>query len=318
MLTVRINTKGGNMVRFIVIAILVGKLLLAVPAFALEKVHVFACEPEWASLADEIGGGMVKTFAATHARQDPHYIRARPSLIAKMRKADIVFCSGAALEVGWLPILFQKAGNAMVQPGGPGYIMAADTVPTLEKPQKVDRSMGDVHPEGNPHVHLNPHNILKVAKELANRLKTIDPVNTNNYQTRYEDFSTRWQQAINRWEKQATGLKGKRIITHHKSWSYLIDWLGLELVNTLEPKPGIPVTTSHLEALLQQVRSAPVLAIIRTPYASDDASEWLSRKSGIPAIVLPYTIGGEPEVTNLFLLFDRIIQQLKEIADDKR
>jgi zinc/manganese transport system substrate-binding protein len=306
------------MMRIFVIIILASKLLLGTPALASEKVQVFTCEPEWASLADEIGGDRVETFAATNARQDPHYIRARPSLIAKMRKADIVLCSGAGLEIGWLPVLYQKAGNAKVQPGGSGSIMASDFVPMLEKPGMVDRSMGDVHPEGNPHVHLNPHNILLVAKELAKRLKTIDSVNADRYQSRYEDFSKRWLQAIDRWEKQAAGLKGKRIITHHKSWSYLIDWLGLELVNTLEPKPGIPPATSHLEELLQQVRGASILVIIRTPYAPDDASEWLSEKSGISAIVLPYTIGGKPNVTNLFLLFDRTIQDLKEIADDKR
>lgn len=293
-------------------------LLPAVPASASAKVSVFACEPEWASLAEEIGGDMVETFAATNARQDPHYIRARPSLVAKMRKADLVVCSGAGLEVGWLPVLFQKAGNAKTQPGGIGYLMAADVVPVLEKPVTIDRSMGDVHPEGNPHVHLNPHNILLVARELTNRLKALDSSNADSYQKRYEEFSTRWQEAIDRWENQAAGLKGKSIITHHKAWSYFISWLGLNLANTLEPKPGIPATTSHLEELLQQVRNAPVLAIVRTPYAPDNASEWLSGKSGVPAVALPYTIGGEAEVTDLFILFDRSIERLQEIVDGKR
>lgn len=290
----------------------------AVPASAAAKVNVFACEPEWASLAEEIGGEMVETFAATNAKQDPHYIRARPSLVAKMRNAELVVCSGAGLEVGWLPVLFQKAGNAKAQPGGIGYLMAAEVVPVLEKPVSLDRSMGDVHPEGNPHIHLNPHNVLLVAKELNSRLQALDPANADRYQKRYEEFSRRWQKAISRWESQAAGLKGKRIITHHKAWSYLINWLGLNLVNTLEPKPGIPATTSHLQELLQQVREAPVLAIVRTPYAPDEASEWLSKKSGVPAVVLPYTIGGEAGVTDLFLLFDRSLGRLKEIADGKR
>lgn len=289
-------------------------LLLAVPAWA-AKINVFACEPEWASLAEEIGGESVETFAATNARQDPHYIRARPSLIAKMRKADLVVCSGAGLEVGWLPVLFQKAGNAKVQPGGSGYLMAAEFVPVLEKPSQVDRSMGDVHPEGNPHVHLNPHNILLVAKEMAHRLKIIDGANATNYQARLENFADRWQQAAGSWEKRTAKLKGKRIITHHRAWSYLIDWLGLDLVNTLEPKPGIPATTGHLESLLQQVRGTKVLAIIRTPYAPDKASEWLAAKSTIPAVVLPYTIGGETGVDDLFALFDRSLVHLEEIAN---
>lgn len=304
---------------FLAVTLIVGLgWLSAVPASASAKVNVFACEPEWASLAEEIGGEMVETFAATNARQDPHYIRARPSLVAKMRKADLVVCSGAGLEVGWLPVLFQKAGNAKAQPGGSGYLMAAEVVPVLEKPVTLDRSMGDVHPEGNPHVHLNPHNILLVATELSNRLKALDPANAAGYQKRYEEFSSRWQKAISRWEMQAAGLKGKDIITHHKAWSYLINWLGLNLVNTLEPKPGIPATTGHLQELLQQVREVPILAIVRTPYAPDEASEWLAKKSGIPAVVLPYTIGGEAGVTDLFLLFDRSLDRLKEIADGKR
>jgi zinc/manganese transport system substrate-binding protein len=293
-------------------------LLLAAPAPALAGMNVFACEPEWASLAEEVGGDLVDTFAATNASQDPHYIRARPSLIAKMRKADLVICSGASLEIGWLPVLFQKAGNARAQPGGAGYLMAAEVVPVLEKPDAIDRSMGDVHPEGNPHVHLNPHNILLVAGELTNRLKTLDPSHADHYQTRYEKFAANWQQSISRWEASAANLKGKGIITHHSAWSYLIDWLGLDLVNTLEPKPGIPASTGHLESLLQQVRETPVLAIVRSPYAPDKASEWLSAKSGIPAVVLPYTIGGEAGVTDLFDLFDRSINHLTEISDGKR
>lgn len=299
--------------------LLVGLLILpAFPAPASAKMQVFACEPEWASLAAEIGGEMVETFAATSAQQDPHSIRARPSLIAAMRKADLVVCSGAGLEIGWLPVLFQKAGNAGVQPGAPGYLMAAAVVPVLERPVVVDRSLGDVHPEGNPHVHLNPHNILLMAKELTSRLQVLDAANAGRYQTRYEDFSSRWQQAISRWEDQASALRGKRLISHHRAWTYLLDWLGLELVNTLEPKPGIPATTSHLEALLQQVRGVPILAIIRTPYAPDNASEWLAAKSGFPAIVMPYTIGGAEGVTDLFTLFDRSVKLLKEIADGKR
>ncbi len=298
--------------------ILMGLILLSTTqTSASAKVNVFACEPEWASLANEIGGEMVKSFAATNAKQDPHYIRARPSLIAKMRRADLVVCSGAGLEAGWLPVLFQKAGNSKVQPGNSGHLMAAEIVPVLDVPEVVDRSMGDVHPEGNPHIHLNPHNILLVAKELTSRLKVIDPANAGNYQTRFTDFYSRWQQAINRWEEQANPLKGKRIITHHTSWRYLIDWLGLDLMNTMEPKPGIPATTRHLEELLQQVRNTPVLAIIRTPYASSEASEWLEKKSGVSALILPYTIGGETDITDLFILFDRTIEHLRRIADAK-
>ncbi len=309
-----INTRGFWMKSFFLL-VLIGVGLLAIPTSGMAKVRVFACEPEWASLAEALGGESLQAYSATHAKQDPHYIRARPSLIAKMRRADLVVCSGADLEVGWLPILLQKAGKAELQPGGDNYLQAAELVPVLEKPERVDRSMGDVHPQGNPHVHLNPHNILIVAKALNKRLQALDPVNAAVFQTNYEEFSNRWRQALSRWEQQASGLRGKRIITHHKAWSYLLDWLGLELVNPLEPKPGIPPNTRHLETLLQQVKGTEVLAIIRTPYAPGDGSEWLARKTGIPALVLPYTVGGSDQATDLFALFEHTIQRLIEVAD---
>jgi zinc/manganese transport system substrate-binding protein len=291
-------------------------LLYAAPLSAQAKLNIFACEPEWAALATEIGADKVETFAATHARQDPHHIRARPSLIAKARRADLIFCSGAGLEVGWLPILLRKAG-ADVQPGSAGYLMASAYVPILEKPAVVDRSMGDVHPDGNPHVQLNPHNVLLVAKELTKRLQSIDTSNTGFYSNQLEGFTSRWQQAITVWEKQASSLKGAPVVVHHKAFSYLLDWLELKQVASLEPKPGIPPTTSHLESLLQQLKAKPADVIIRTPYEPDDASEWLSEKTGTPALMLPYTISGDAESNDLYALFDRSIKLLKEVLHDQ-
>lgn len=298
----------------------VGLLLVAlsctVPLSARAEVKVFACEPEWAALAKEIGKDKVEVFAATTAQQDPHHIRAKPSLIAKARRADLFVCSGASLEVGWLPLLLQKAG-ANVQPGKEGYLLAAEVVPVLEKPTKVDRSMGDVHPEGNPHVQLNPHNILLVAKELEKRLKTIDATNADIYQKQLADFTARWQQAMTKWEAEAAGLKGKAVVVHHHSFSYLLDWLGVKAVAALEPKPGIPPTTAYLEGLLQQLKAKPAAAIIRTPYEPEDASIWLSEKTGTPALVLPYTIKGDDQSGDLFALFDRSISLLKGALHDQ-
>lgn len=286
-------------------------LLATVPADAHAAVNIFACEPEWASLAREIGGDKVEAFAATTARQDPHHIRAKPSLIAAMRKAALVICSGASLEVGWLPLLLQKAGNANTQPGGQGYLLAAEIVPMLEKPVKFDRAEGDIHPEGNPHVQLNPHNIALVAKELTVRLKAVDPANASAYQVRYNAFYRKWQETTARWEKEAAGLRSMPVVAHHKSFTYLLDWLGMKEVGSLEPKPGIPPTTAHLESLLQTLKAHPARVIIRTPYEPDDASRWLSEKTGTPAVVLPYTVGGDEQSGDLFALFDRTISLLR-------
>src|SRR3954470_13925806 len=175
--------------------------LLVFPAHA--NLNVFACEPEWAALAQEIGGDKVSVYSATTARQDPHHIEARPSLIARIRSADLVVCSGSELEIGWLPLLLTQSGNSRVQPGSPGYLEASRYVLRLEVPTVVDRSMGDVHPGGNPHIQSDPRNIAKVARVLAERLAQLDAANAATYRSRAEAFDKRWAEAIVRWEKQA-------------------------------------------------------------------------------------------------------------------
>ena len=293
---------------------IVAGLLFAVPFTAKAQVNILACEPEWAALAEEIGGPKISTFSATHARQDPHHIRARPSLIAKARRADLIICSGAGLEVGWLPILLQKSGP-QVQPNALGHVTASHYVPLLDTGAGVDRSMGDVHPEGNPHIHLNPHHILPIAAQITDRLAQLDSANADYYQNRYQDFAQRWQQALAQWEAKAAPLKGTQVVVHHKSFSYLIDWLQLRAIASLEPKPGIPPTSSHLESLLQQLKATPAKLILRTPYEPEAASLWLSSKTNIPALVLPYTIGGVAEAGDLFALYDATLALLLENAN---
>lgn len=287
-------------------------LLFSIPSAAFADVNVFACEPEWGSLAREIGSDKATVESATTAQQDPHHVRAKPGLLAAMRRADLVICSGAGLEAGWLPVLLQKSGGPQVQPGQPGNLAASDYVTRLEVPARLDRSDGDIHPEGNPHIHLNPHNIASVAAELVKRMAAVDSANAGYYQNRYADFSKRWQSATRRWETQAAGLRGMKIITHHKSFTYLLDWLGMAQAGTLELKPGIPPTTSHLETLLEQQRAHPAKAILRSAHEPKDASQWLVEKTGIPAVVLPYTVGGDGESGDLFALFNRTLALLTE------
>lgn len=293
-------------------------LLFVTPAYANEPLNVFACEPEWASLAKEIGGDRVEAFSATTAQQDPHHVRAKPSLIAAMRKADMVICSGASLEVGWLPILIQKAGNEKTQPGNVGYLQVAEIVPVLDKPASIDRSLGDIHPEGNPHLQLNPHNIALAAKEVTNRLKQLDVADASAFDANYVAFAAKWDAAMARWEKEAAPLRGTKLVVHHKSFTYLLDWLGMQEAGSLEPKPGVPPTTAHLEELLQGLKANPAQAIIHTPYEPEEASLWLSEKTGTPVLILPYTIGGNAQVTNLFTLFDQTVSLLNGAAHGKQ
>jgi zinc/manganese transport system substrate-binding protein len=273
-----------------------------------------ACEPEWSALAEEIGGDLVKATSATNALQDPHYIQARPSLISKVRKADLVVCSGAQLEIGWLPMLLSKANNPAVLPGKPGFLEASSVVRRLDVPDNVDRAQGDRHPEGNPHIQMNPHNIARVAQAMGQRMAEIDPINADAYVRGTEDFLQRWSEAMAGWEDRAQALAGKRVVCHHQSWIYLEAWLKLEEVATLEPVPGIPPTATHLSALLKELGTDGNGAewIIRAPFQSAKASDWLEDRTGIPAVMLPLTVGGTEGANDLFGLFNDVLNRLLE------
>lgn len=285
-------------------------IILCSPAHA--ALNVLACEPEWASLVQELAGDQARVTSATTARQDPHRIEARPALLAQARRADLLVCTGAELEVGWLPLLQRESGNAAILPGRPGYFEAARFVQLLEKPASVDRAMGDVHAAGNPHLHLDPRNLLKVAEALAARLATLDPPNAGQYAARQRDFAARMQAAIARWERQAAGLKATAVLAHHRNWSYLAAWLQLEVVAELEPKPGLEPSAVHLAQLLEKLKGRPARMVLRTPYQAPRASEWIAGRAGIAAVVLPFTVGGSDAAKDLFSLFDDTLERLQQ------
>ncbi len=287
-------------------------LFFLLPLTVQAELKVFACEPEWAALAHEIGGDLVSSNVATTALQDPHYIQARPSLIAKVRRADIVICSGAQLEIGWLPALLQKANNSKVRPGSRGYLEASSFVERLDATGNVDRSKGDIHPLGNPHVQTNPHNLFAVADALRERMAELDPENESHYTAAHAEFAERWRAAITVWESRAQPLHGKRVITHHKSWVYLEQWLGLVEVANLEALPGLPPTATHLSRLTKQFAEGGADVIVRSPYQDAKPSRWLSERTGITEIVLPLTVGGTPAAEDLFSLYEDIITRLLE------
>jgi len=287
-------------------------LMLVACSAANAALNVFACVPEWASLASELGGDKVSVYQASNALQDPHRIEARPSLVARMRSADLAICTGADLEIGWLPVLLQTAGNSKVQPGKPGFIAAAELVERLEVPTRLDRAEGDIHPQGNPHIHLDPHNVARVALIVTQRLEQIDAANSAYYEARGKDFQSRWQQAIARWEREAAPLQGRKVVCHHKSATYLLNWLGLAEVMNVEPKPGIPPSTGHLTELVARLKAEPADLITRSMYNDPKATQWLAERTGIPLVTLPYTVGGTPEAKDLFSLFDDTIARLRK------
>ena len=283
-------------------------LMSAMPAHAALK--VLATTADWAALTQELGGDKVDVYGATTAFQDVHRVDAKPSLVARARSADLVVLSGAELEIGWLPVLLQESGNPRIQVGQPGYFESTAFVRLLEVPSTVDRSMGDVHPQGNPHIQLDPRNIAAVAKALTTRLVQLDGKDAQYFESRGADFQARWQQAMTRWESQAAPLKGTSVVVIHKDQSYLCNWLGLKAVASIEPKPGLPPSAAYLAQLVSQLTAAPPKMILRNAYNDPKAAEWLSERVHAPVILLPYSVGGTPEAKDLFGLYDDSINRL--------
>lgn len=294
--------------------ILFSVLLFAAASPALAALNIFACEPEWGALARELGAGKVNVYTATTALQDVHHIEARPSLIARARSADLMVCTGAELEIGWLPLVQSQSGNAAIRPGQPGYFEASDFVELIERPARLDRSLGDLHAAGNPHIHLDPRNIAEIAAALGERMAELDPKEAAHYRQRSKDFLDRWQRAMARWEKAAVPLKGLSLVVHHRDLTYLIVWLGMLEVGSLEPKPGLPPSSAHLTELLGRLKQTPAKAVVRSAYTDPRPAEWLAQRAGIPAVMLPYTVGGSDKAKDLFGLYDDTLARLLAIA----
>lgn len=283
-------------------------LAAAVPAQA--AIKVLATTADWGALATELGGDRVDVYTATGALQDVHRVDAKPSLVARARTAHLLISNGAELEIGWLPVLVRESGNKRIQPGGPGYFEAAAQVRLLEKPTQLDRSMGDIHPQGNPHLHLDPRNIAAVAKALTARLVAIDAANAAYYQARGADFDARWAAALARWTTRAAPLAGVPVVVMHRDQVYLGHWLGLKELAAIEPKPGVPPSAGHLSQLVSKLNDTPARMILRNAYNDPKAANWLSERVKAPVVLLPFSVGGTPEAKDLFGLFDDTLNRL--------
>jgi zinc/manganese transport system substrate-binding protein len=288
-------------------------LIWLAPGSSAQALDIFACEPEWAALAKTLAPA-ARITSATHARQDPHHIEARPALISALRRAQLAVCTGASLEVGWLPMLQQRAGNPAVQDGRDGMFYAASAVHLIHAHEHVDRSMGDVHAEGNPHFHLDPRRLKQAATALTERLARIDPANAPGYRDRLQAWSTGWDRRIDAWEDKAGPLAGAAVVAQHTAFSYLWEWLGIEQVADLEPKPGLPPTPSHLRQVLQQVRGTPPAAVVQALYQDPQAGQWLVGQIGRPLLVLPATVTPDGPAQTLEGLYDTLIDELLRAA----
>jgi zinc/manganese transport system substrate-binding protein len=300
------------MIRRILAACVVAMLAVAPPAQAALK--VLATTADWAALTTELGGDQVNVYTATNALQDVHQVDAKPSLVARVRTADLVVANGAELEIGWLPVLVQESGNAKIRPGSPGYFEATSAVKLMDVPTSVDRSQGDIHPLGNPHIQLDPRNVAAVAKALTARLMSLDAANAPYYQARGNDFQARWQQAMARWDAAAAPLKGVPVVVIHRDQAYLCRWLGLTQLAAIEPKPGVPPSAGYLGELVTKLSASKPRMILANAYNDPKAAQWLSQKVGAPVVTLPFSVGGTPAAKDLFGLFDDTLARLLAAA----
>lgn len=288
-------------------------LVLSLAGGAAQALTVFACEPHWAALVRELAPH-AQVRSATQAGQDPHHIEARPSLLAAMRQADAALCTGASLEVGWLPMLQTRSSNARVQAGAPGMLMAAEFVSLIDPRPGAGGSPfeGDVHAEGNPHFQLDPRRMLSVAEGVAKRLQALDPQRKDEIQRRFDAWSADWRQRMAQWERKAAPLRGLRVAAQHTTFAYLWRWLGIEQVADLEPRPGTPPSAAHLQRLLEQTRAAPPRAVVVATYQDARGAQWLAERvgSGVPVLQLPSSVGEEGPTASLAGLYDQLLDRL--------
>ncbi len=260
------------------------------PTLAEAKVRVVATLPTLASIVREVGGNEVEVTSLAYPTQDAHFVDARPHLVIQLNKADMLVINGSELEVGWLPVLLTGARNSRIQPGGQGYLDASTLVTLKEIPHgRVDRSQGDIHPGGNPHYLTDPRNGGKVAIGIAKKLGAIDPANRGDYLKRAKALEAHAVSLADRERKRFLAIPAVRrhVVTYHQSLLYFLDWLGLEEIGTIEPKPGIPPDPPHVARLLSHMRKVHTDAVLQEAYYSSRIGKLLAEKAGVPLVVLP-------------------------------
>src|SRR5437660_133422 len=299
----------------ILILLLCGILLIPSMAEA-RKLKVITTLTDLASLTQEVGGDKVDVEALARGYQDPHFVEPKPSFLLKLRNADLLISVGLDLEIGWLPPLITQSGNGKIQPGAQGYLDASQFAEILEIPQgKVDRSMGDVHPLGNPHYWLDPDNGRRVAKGIATKLGELDPTDSAYFQQREQDFERRLAEADKRWTTEMAPYRGRKIVTYHRSWPNFAEHFGLDVVGYVEPRPGIPPTPQHTVELIGLMKRDSVKVIVVEPYFDLKTPNAIARDTGAQVVVLMPSVGGEKEITDYFKLFDYDIAKLKQTFD---
>ena len=280
-------------------------LFVSHPLRAAGKLNVVTATQDLASLATEVGGDRVSVISIARGYQDPHFVEAKPSFLLNLRKADLLVVVGLQLEIGWLPPLITQSGNPRIQPAAPGYFDASQFAEILEIPtSQVSRAMGDVHPLGNPHYWLDPQNGLRVAVGLAQKLSQMDPGDAAYFNQRLEDFRKRLTVAERRWDEQMKPYRGRKVVTYHQSWPNFVKRFGLQVVDYVEPRPGIPPSPAHVVELIALMKRQNVKLILVEPYFDLKTPQSVARETGGQVVVLMPSVGGDKDTGDYIKLFD--------------
>jgi ABC-type Zn uptake system ZnuABC Zn-binding protein ZnuA len=307
--------RTGNLFLKSILAVV---LLGLTPSGLLAKLHVVASTEDMASLAQEVGGGEIDVVSIAKGYQDPHFVDAKPSYLLKLRGADLLIVVGLELEVGWLPPLLTNARNTNIVPGYSGYLDASQGCHVLQKPTgTVDRSLGDIHPFGNPHYWTDPENGRIIAQHVADKLEELDPPHAQIYRDNLARFEARLTVKEKEWDAMAAAFKGVKVITYHNSWPNFAEHFGIEVVNHIEPKPGIPPSPTHVEELINQIRREKIPLLLIEPYFDDKLPQKIANEAGAKMLIFPPSVGGESEIKTYFDLFDHDLKLLKDAVGGK-
>jgi zinc/manganese transport system substrate-binding protein len=293
------------------LATLVAGTLAFPPAAQAKKLNVVTSTTDMASLAQEVGGDKITVEAIAKGYQDPHFVEAKPSFLLKLKNADLLISVGLQLEIGWLPPLVTQCGNPRIQVGASGYLDASQFAEILDLPTgQVTRAMGDVHPLGNPHYWLDPNNGRRIARGIAQKLGEMDPLDSQYFQQRFQDFDRRLTAAEKTWDAQIAPYQGRKVVTYHTSWSNFAKHFGLQVVGYIEPRPGIPPTPAHTIEIIQLMKRDNIKVVVVEPYFDLKTPNSIGSATGAKVIVLLPSVGGEKEATDYFKLFDYDINLL--------
>jgi zinc/manganese transport system substrate-binding protein len=298
------------MMKPIVLSVLCAALVPQ-PVAAEDRLNVVTTIETLADLARRVGGEKVSVEPLSHGYQDPHYVEAKPSLAIGLHRADVLIRVGLDLEIGWLPVLVQESRNGRIQPGQPGDIDTSTFIEVLDIPiTQVTRAMGDIHPKGNPHFWIPPVNAVRIAKGIADRFKQLRPGDRGYFEGQFAKFLSDIKGKASQWEAQAKPLAGMKIVTYHKSWTYVSKWLKLEELSYVEIKPGIPPSPDHLLRLVALMKAEKVSALLMEDYYNKAIAQEVAEQTSAKLVPMPSDVGARPEIKTYFDLVDAVLRNL--------